>query len=74
MAGGLFVHLVFEMAALLRKRDEVGEYGAAITDVEERVGGAGDDVVLAVELVHVLLRENKNSMVKKNGEDTLLGF
>ncbi|KAK9139908.1 hypothetical protein Scep_009589 [Stephania cephalantha] len=38
MASGLFVHLVLEVAAFFGKRDEVGEYKAAIADVEKRSG------------------------------------
>ncbi|KAK9166443.1 hypothetical protein Scep_001634 [Stephania cephalantha] len=54
VASGLFVHLVLEVAAFFGKHDEVGEYKAAIADVEKRVGGAVEDV-LAVVLVHNLL-------------------
>ncbi|KAK9113276.1 hypothetical protein Scep_020795 [Stephania cephalantha] len=49
MASVLFVHFVLEVAAFFRKRDEVGEYKAAIADVEKMVGGAVDDV-LAVRI------------------------
>ncbi|KAK9133486.1 hypothetical protein Scep_013014 [Stephania cephalantha] len=54
MASGLFVHHVLEVATFFGKRDEVGEYKAAIANVEKRVGGAVEDVI-AVVLVHNLL-------------------
>lgn len=42
------VLLVFEVAALVGESDEVGEDHAAVTDMEDRLGWAGLDVLLAV--------------------------
>ncbi|KAK9098279.1 hypothetical protein Syun_025324 [Stephania yunnanensis] len=49
MDGGMGVKI--SPVTLLRKRDEVGESKATIADVEESVGGVGEDV-LAMILVH----------------------
>ncbi|KAK9118276.1 hypothetical protein Scep_016369 [Stephania cephalantha] len=49
------------MLALFGKRDDVGEYKAAISDVEKRVGVVGEDI-FAVVLVHAHFLESSKEI------------